>query len=240
VSASQSLRACPDVDGSIHTTEELQRFEMRVKRLIYLVWLVRWLGQKREVLEAELKAAIAKGETWLPANYAELGTDLVGFVNCVSNAMLWAFYDEYNRSVHAGPSGEPHDGSERIMSLRSRDTVQCHRDHKPVHVITAVKDIRDRFVHAYLTKYATVGCDLGPAGLLLMPVDVIPAAGGRKVFPMKGRTAEEEEQLFTAIHGAMHSRTAVTAMTFGELLEEVMLDCIRGFDVEVERRRRPK
>ncbi|TMA04836.1 MAG: hypothetical protein E6J93_05700, partial [Methanobacteriota archaeon] len=63
---------------------------MRVKRLIYLVWLVRWLGQKREVLEAELKAAIAKGETWLPANYAELGTDLVGFVNCVSNAMLWA------------------------------------------------------------------------------------------------------------------------------------------------------
>jgi len=75
-------------------TREFERLEVRIRRLIYLTWLLHWFRKNETEIGKELEAAIEKGETWLPISMRELGTDLVRFNSGLSVTMLRTFCDE--------------------------------------------------------------------------------------------------------------------------------------------------
>ena len=224
-------------EGKDSTTVELEHFETRVKRLVYLLWLLQWFEEKakdRSKLEAFILKARAEGHSWLPASVKELGRDLIGFVSCVSNAMLWTFYDEYNRAVHRGPVGVPHDGTEAIIRDCSKYQVRCHRAHTKVHVLRAIEDLRNRFIHAHIEGYTWLTDPMPPDQLLNFRVVVVRSGDDHESFPMVDRIGEDQEDLDKLV--ALHRRLAY--MTFGELLEEVLVDCLRAYDIKVETMRK--
>ena len=216
-------------------TQEFDRFEARTRRLIYLTFPLRWFREHQEELDAPLKEMHAKGVPWFPTTVQGLAVDLVGFAACLESAMLWTFYDEYNRSVHRGPTGQPHDGTKTIVARLPKFTVQCHRSHARVHVLEAVEDIRNRFIHAHILNYRHLTCNLPPEQILLRSMEIVGEESERIVF-------SQDDVLSDPTVSEERSRTTIgvhrfRSLSFGELLEENLLECASAYDQVIERRR---
>jgi hypothetical protein len=204
-------------------TPALRRFELEMWKAESLNYALHYIDEHEQEKRAQLSAAIAKGRQVRFKDFREYQKAVLDAVTVGSLALFWRGFEAYCRLQF---------GTSRcINTVRERSpgiVAQCHRNHRPEHVLTILKDVRNRELHANGGDYDVIKCDRPPDEITLQPVMVLESRTERFVLLFHDMGVEEQLAWWEKV--PTDHRTRNSSTTLGEYLVEEARECVKISD----------
>ena len=171
-------------------------------------------------MRTALANAKAQGREPPVASFDGFLSSVLSAVVYGSLALVWSAFEAYTSSVF-GRSG----GFSTVRCRTPTYQARCHRDHAPAHILTILKDVRDRELHA-LPSYNTLACNLPPDEIMLQPVLVREMTGRREVLLLGGLIITEQRSW----RDSLPISRSTSSESLGELLVDEAVKCVLAFD----------
>jgi len=202
-------------------TDALDRFERELWKAESLNYALQYVTEHEAEKRSQLAKAVAEGREVRFRDFREYQKAVLDAVTVGSLALFWRGFETYCRIV-LGIS----DCIDSIRERRPRFMAQCHRNHPSAHVLTILRDVRDRELHS-LRRYNVISCDRLPDEITLQPAVVRESETETQVLLFHDLNVEQQRAWLEA--GPV-SRTRNDFTTLGEFLVEEARDCVKEFD----------
>ncbi len=202
-------------------SDALRVFEHEMWRVGLLDIVLTYVGENREELMARLKERKKAGQELPVASFQEFQQAVLDVVTIGSLALFWRAFESYCQRIFRTPRCVD------IVRQRCPEfSVRCHWDHSDEHVLTVLRDIRNRELHD-LSRFNVIKCDREPSKITLQPVFVRGFEDRTEV--MLFDEMKPEERLDWRRSMSM-GRIRNSHTTLGEFMVEEARECIRRFD----------
>ena len=202
-------------------TEHLKLFESELRKANYLSYAPRFVMEHEKDLRKALDQAFNRGMEVGFGSFREFQKAVMDAATIGSLALFWRAFESYCRSMYRT--------SNCLATIRLRCpgfVAQCHRNHPSEHVLTILRDVRDRELHA-LGGYNVIQCNRPPDDITLQPVIVSEYEDEKLVLLCHDLTSDQRSQWQESIPV---SRIRNDLISLGDFLIEMSDECIREFD----------
>jgi hypothetical protein len=196
------------------------KFQKSMLRSQLPFFSIEYVRNHADDIRIQLKAITTRNNRFYGMDYKDILKDTVTAISCSSLLLSRQALEEYCIGVHGGDRNAS-DIQRRLPEFR----LKCENRGSEYHIITILKELRDRFVHSR-DKYNRIECSKPPLDVWEQSLIVKHFVDHKKVhFCERGTTKGLQEVSMELV-----PERSKSIVIYGELLLQELTDCVEAYD----------